>query len=264
MGVNDITKTLKNEMSTIHRTTVTSNCKELVSLGLIRKKNKQAKYELTGLAGTEPMLFRRIYKTKTHNNIWRIKPPLFRYQSDGNTLKINKFLDYDHTEFSSFIITKNRDEIELYKFVQKIGTIITYLLLYAIQPYSNSLQLSKSAVKNTSLLKKLSGFEKDYTILQWITQVIDPIQIFHEFSKLNVINRVQPRNRINSKASMFEVIDEEKFNNVLNIFQNIFPNIYHELEKHIDIQERDSRAYMEAYYQWLKEQRNKEQNRKSL
>ncbi len=241
MGVGEITKYLKKDVPKIHRTTITSNCKDLSAEGLIYKENKQAKYGLTSIAFNEPILYRRMYKTRILKKIWEIKPPLSYINSDETVLKLNirnitKFLKYN---IKNSRYDYSDDEIELFKFVTKIGSIITWLFLQATQPLDN-LEISKSE-KNRKLLTNITNKEKDESTERWIRQIIDPLEIFREFCKLKIVKRGQAIWKPNSNLSMYEMNDEN-FDKLEKLFEKVFPLVYEKIQQHADRQYQEVKA----------------------
>ena len=258
IGIGEIAKSLK-----IDRTTVTRICKTLVEEGLILKKNKQAKYHLTEMAFNEPMLFRRIYKTRQLEKIWHIKPNMIHCKTDGKRLqineikinKINKYLEIDNNiQSPSKIATQEeKDEIELFIFANKVGAIITYLFLQAIQPYQDNLEISDSKY---TLLKKIDGRTIDDSIIRWIKQVIDPKEIFDEFCKLNIVNRGQ---QAKFNLSKYE-INKDNYDKLLQTFQNVFPPVYEKIQEHTKIQYRVSKASIRWYEEYMRSERRKKED----
>ena len=259
MGVNDITEALKKYLPQVNRRRVTNNCKELVEEGLIWKKNRQDKYRLTEMAKKEPMLHRRIYRTRILKKIWELNPELIHFKVDKNRqeqslLKITKFLKYNQKLYHYDDYTEN--EIELFKFATKIGATITYLFLQAVRPYLDD---SKDNSAVFELLGQIDGKDKDDSIIKWIKEVINPVEIFEEFCKLNIVNREQviwtPKS--NSNLSMYEM-NKDNFDKLSILFQNVFPLIHEKIQEHAKRQERESKATIRWYEEYMKSERKKD------
>jgi DNA-binding transcriptional regulator YhcF (GntR family) len=162
----------------VNLSTVTRHCKLLEKEGLIRKKNKQSEYHLTPRAYDNQVLLDIIFEGKS--KVWQTKIPMAEINSKGKKIIQNKFLEYDyklkskHEDYS--------DQFELSIFANKIGAMITYLFVEAVSPFE-LIGLSNEEKK------RISGRYKDQLTINWIRELIDPLAIFSEFCKLNIVKR---------------------------------------------------------------------------
>ena len=164
------------EKTGLNHDTVCIHCKYLGSRGLIAKKNKKGKYHLTE-------------KASGNRNVraWKFRKRLmeFVHSSDIPFDKENEFSSITESDYTK----ENYDKIMLFSFANRIGALITYVMIEALKPGA-----STPRIKEKKLNVDLGRRKRDTLILDWIRNVIDPIDLFREFLKLSVVKFGQPLN----------------------------------------------------------------------
>jgi predicted transcriptional regulator len=152
------------ENTGLNHDTISNHCKELVLEGRITKKNKKAKYHLTEKAYDEPIVRAWLFK-KIMENIRKWNIP---FDEENVFCNVNK----GHGE------EDNYNKRILFSFANRIGTFIIYAMIEAIKLGSWTAE-----IPGKTMTADLSG-SKDKLALEWIKNVIDPIDLFSEFLEL--------------------------------------------------------------------------------
>lgn len=183
-----ILKSEPNGMSTkelekharLNHDTISRHCQDLVSKGRISKKNKKGRYHLTMEALRDMVTYAWFFEKKMTNKIMD-----FKVASD----KENSFCNINDTE-------KTNQQFPLFKFANRIGAYITYLMIQAfspklLEPYING----KQSTEVKEQLKLDLAFD-------WIENVIKPINLFGIFLDLFVIQGVDEPNASSQTFSL--------------------------------------------------------------
>jgi hypothetical protein len=224
----------------LHRDTVYTISKQLEEVDWIKKTDKYGRYHLTETAVMDPHTASWIFSAEVMSNFRKWYTPPSRP---------NKFSSFD---------SKDSDlvERELFEFGNKIGALITYILIQAIRPRDIRIKGSRN---NQSAKKiKLSGKEKTEQARLWVEKTINPVRILFEFCRLPPVKKglavfgedipiekslpaeVQEKYRVIQKKRRKmstddplwtdSELDEETFNKLTTAFANIYPEINTQLE----------------------------------
>ena len=115
--------------------------------------------------------------------------------------------------------TETSMKLYLYEYSLKLGAIFTYQLIQSI--------------KNAQQRPELDLSKKDQIIAKWVEKVINPLSILESFSHLcPVYKRMQrPRENASSFRPSFFELQNVKIAELEKIFENIFPELFKDLEK---------------------------------
>jgi hypothetical protein len=160
----------------LSRATVARLCNELEREGYITKKNKQAPYRLTekpiGDPSNKAFLFQNNAVRNLQKLVWMSDQSRFlnmkRYK---DILRDSKHIDGNPT----------LDQLLLFEFANKIAALILYTLIEVVRPYKIVNKIRKERIK-------IKGRDRDNIAKTWIKS-INPSRLFHEFSKIDIVNR---------------------------------------------------------------------------
>jgi hypothetical protein len=209
-----------------NRYTIERNCGELIEEGLLQRESKRSGYRLSEEGMKDPILYRRIFRALPIDRIWKVKIKgkpfldlLKDYHSTPNLSQLtekekqihwdsilnkstqivhNKFFNYNINEKNSLkqepfepIEKYNQylDERELALFANKIGAVITKILIITLHPYDSS---HMDPAFDNWLKTQVGGREKDQNAMKFVVKLIDPVKILNEFCKLSCIKNGLP------------------------------------------------------------------------
>jgi hypothetical protein len=122
------------------------------------------------------------------------------------------------------------NEKYLFEFANRIGAFITYLLIESLRPLAD--RKNRSVTRESKMPSKTRlNRKKDLSsaLLQKAIEIKSMLKCFHKiFSSFN------PRLGIpiaNIDDPMFYELNKDAFNRLSTVFKNVFPGIYHALEK---------------------------------
>ena len=166
----------------IHRETVLILCNQLVNEGWIYdKEHKHGKYRLKKKSDFE-FLSRSRFRHKLFSKFHRLslvtaeKNELFNLDLDIDKLSITT---KDHDYF---------DKITIFEFSNRIGALITYLLIEAMQPKGLIPPNTNIPINfKNSKFDFISGRERDKIVREFVNTVIDPHFLLQKFSTLGLV-----------------------------------------------------------------------------
>jgi hypothetical protein len=225
------TSELKEETG-LHRDTIYNLSKQLESDEWIRKSGKYGKYRLTEKALNDPSIGSWIFRGEVMRGISKWSVP---------TDKPNKFCRLDVKNLNR----ESQTERELFDFANKIGALITYIMLHALRPRDIT-------INGSSKMKvKLSGKEKSEQAIRWVENTISPFWILDSFQKLRTVKeglamcgessppefqrlmekqnkrrKMQPHDPLWTQYEL----DEDTFSKLATAFANTYPEINAQLE----------------------------------
>jgi DNA-binding Lrp family transcriptional regulator len=146
----------------------------------------------------------------------------------------NKFFCFDLDMYENEMNGENRsytEDVELFLFANKIGALITKILMLSMTPYS--LSLGRSRIRH-ELLRQIDESEKHSNTLKFLKSMVNPITILEEFCKLHIVKR-------GLSGPTYEM-DEKNFGKLKNIYDRVFEFI----SKRLDNFEGDSNSHLRA------------------
>ena len=211
------------KVTELHRTTISRLCISLTKEHYIKRKNKQAVYQLTEKAGGDPAMIAfslgnegwdRISKWVSDSIATRSKYQRSHFGTHGSegrkyankTLKVDDLLQVIINEFATFI-----------------GALIVYHILSALSP-------RKVRLKSKIIDSELKIEPTDDFLFRWLKNAIKPGLIFHQFSRLPVVEGIFLPYQ-GGDASAYQVINK-RFEKLLLAFKKLYPNIYSEMEEY--------------------------------
>lgn len=164
----------------IHRETVLNLCNQLVNEGWIYdKEHKHGKYRLKKKSDFE-FPSRSRFRNKLFSKFDRL--PLVTAEKNelfNLDLDIDKLSTKDHDYF---------DKITIFEFSSRIGALITYLLIEAIQPKGLIPPNTNIPINfKNSNFDFISGRERDKIVREFVNTVIDPHFLLQKFSRLGLV-----------------------------------------------------------------------------
>ena len=194
---NELTTNDICRITTLHRETVYSNCKELTRKGYIKKDGKFGKYYLTLKAYDKPKLkgydfIREVTKTIKNSKFsfvseeeQQIMNNLIEKYNEINQNLGKKSNEIDQNEWYNSVIQK-----ELISFSILMGAYTTYVFLQALK-----LQTTKVMIESDTNTAE--------DIISWLKNSINPSYLFTLFKKLNIISRNDFETLIKSYEQIF-------------------------------------------------------------
>jgi hypothetical protein len=204
----------------LHRDTIYNLSKQLEDDGWVKKGGKYGKYRLTEKAFNDPSIGSWIFRGEVMRSIARWSVPW---------TKPNKFCNLE-TKVPN---KQYQTEGELFRFANKIGALIVYILLHALKPRDISLN-------GTSERKiKLSGKEKTEQAARWVENTISPRGLLFEFSRLRIVKEglavhgwahpsLKGQRRLMEPYDPLWTeyeLDKDTFQELTTAFANIYPEI---------------------------------------
>jgi hypothetical protein len=190
-------------------------CRKYMDLGLLFKTGRFGKYRLTEKALGDPGK-RGFYFGST---------AMKKFFSLDLICTNNKFCNSKYCELaiSDKHYLKNtlgsdiRNEVDLFEFALRIGSVITYEMIEAMKYFGSEIIADK--------------VDKDQLAWKWVDSVITPNRILKAFADTNVIGKRLNRNKNDSltKWSFYEM-DKEDLHELELEFKNVFPEVYVQLE----------------------------------
>ena len=156
------TKELEKETGLNHDT-ISRHCKDLIGKSRIKKKNKKGRYHLTDEAYGDTTI-----------RAWLLESKL--------TIKLMNVVAENENAFCTvdkkYLEKYHADDLSLFKFANRIGAYITYLMIEALRPNSWDYFISGETTKGKSKL-----------VSEWIENVIQPARLFRIFSDSLAVNK---------------------------------------------------------------------------
>jgi hypothetical protein len=209
----------------LDRDTIYTHGENLKKRGLVTKEGKFGKYQLTERALNDPSIGSWIFRSEIMRSIARWAVPADRPNKFCSLAPKISYKEYE-------------TEAELFCFANKIGALITYILLHALRPRDIAInRISKKKIR-------LSGKEKTEQATQWVENTISPARLLFEFSRLRSVKRglavhgwIHPALKDQYRTidtgdplwTAYE-LDEENFKKLTTAFANIYPEINEQLE----------------------------------
>jgi hypothetical protein len=203
-----------------HRDRIHTVCRELMKEGLVARKGRFGRYRL-GSKGREDMRVRAfLFRRQLFKKFYQLSDPGVSF-----SCKFSKIADSERykslpsseqlQQYSNEVLNTNKDVDELYVFeyALKLGAILTYQLIQGIRYAQERSDLDET--KRTDI------------IIKWIEDIVDPGAIMQAFSKLITVSK---RTQAPKDPSLFE-LHKVRFEDLENIFKNVFPLLFTDLEK---------------------------------
>jgi hypothetical protein len=214
-----------------HRDTVYDVCEELKYKGMVTKKgNKFGNYHITSKAVGSPEIKGFLFGSKAMEQFY-----LFEHPGPESTLKQsisvnNKFCNNNYCKsvvlrqpHDGIIPDKElKDELSLFEFAIRIGSIITYEMIQALK-YGSSPILENQV-------------NKDIMAWKWVDNVIKPDLTLNAFAKLDPVGNILKRNKNvdQPRGPLYEVDEKGDLKQLERSFENVFPDVYDRLENIIE------------------------------
>lgn len=239
----------------LHRDTIHSICKDLITKGLVIKSSKNGNYHLTEKAYGYVKIQSHRFKEKIKSNMLNWEIPLDME---------NAFCTYDEENQRW-----NIDELSIFRFANRIGAVIVYTMIEALKPdkWIQSINRSQGNKKGTKS-SIMNAENKDRLTIQWVRQVIDPITLLWMFAKLPNVKTGEKRYRgrivepppksflyppdYDKRPNKEEIekaisedertwendyssntqweVDANKYDKLVETFKKLYPSIYEQLE----------------------------------
>ncbi len=133
------------------------------------------------------------------SKIWQVKIPDGMVKDDrriGKKIFQNKFCNHGNYIYRRKAKTKSslrltykmeskRDEVELSMFANKIGAMITLVMIEATKPLNMDIPVSKERYQ----IENMTGQDRRKLATSWIAQGMNPFTIFSEFCKLKCVKQ---------------------------------------------------------------------------
>lgn len=227
----ELKKELELQGDKMHRDTIYNHCRELINDGDIVKPNKRGRYFITEKVFNFPEFHASYFG---NNAIKSIRKDINRISTSNkfcNTTYNKKILEHKLQIDNE----KEYYKLQLFEFSNRIGALITYILLQSLNPnkiYSNL---------------ELEGKHKNEIIRSWCKNAVDIHLLLEEFEKLDIINQgltnywpekfVEKNGRIkinrikiDEKLSMHD-LEEKQFKKIISFYKEIYPHIFDSFEK---------------------------------
>ena len=215
-SVDEISNQLKCNMETAG-----IYCMELQKKGLITRKTKVSKYHLTGKIGNFPELIPMSFGMQAYREILDWKYVTLNNKFCNSRMCTDKIIRSRGSLGHGLKYLSGEKEIiqlALFEFASRIGAFIMYNLLQAINPNPN-IRYTRMATKG-SILKGSDEFA-----MMWIDNAINPDVILHEFSRMTIVE-----SGIVSDSESY-VIGKEVWNSLIHEFEQLYPEIFEQLER---------------------------------
>lgn len=241
--------------------TVNTHCKELISQGYLHdKENKFGRYKWTGKILGDPKLRAFLFAGKTIRRIllWNkwicknnkfcrkdfSKKILFHHEYCKDKLH-RKILD-DRIKSLSFdliniddrnaikkhfnSVDSQMDQLTLFEFANRIGALITYVLIDAVRPSRKTFGIYGAVGEKERTLNRQ---DKDDWSIDWVSRALNMHMVLWEFCKLWPVQRgMKPFiDSQDPSYSFYDTADEENFKKLTDAFRNVYPDLFEELEK---------------------------------
>lgn len=235
----------------LDRDTIYSHCKEMKDSGIIVKQGKFGKYKVTDRFYKNPMyvaqsLMKEIFQDPS------FRAPYMSLNKEFISEKLIRELDYLTNQDPDFFkIAQNRakmDTILIHEFANRIGAIITYLIIYPFQFSRHSLNtlgklsIGRNKVRNQHQQQKtVDGNLMDKIITEWISRALQPILILNEFIRFmnytrgriygEDILRLTKKLDMNDPSSWsFYEIESREYQKLIDAIATVYPEIFHIME----------------------------------
>lgn len=235
----------------LDRDTIYSHCKEMIDEGIIVKQGKFKKYKITAEFYKNPLHVAQSLMTEVFQDP-SFRTPYLTLNEEFISDKLFKEFAYLINQDPDFFKNaKNRakmDTILMYEFVNRIGAIITILIIYAFQFSRHSLySLGHRTIRSNMMenrrqqQKAVDGNLMDKIITDWVSRALQPIAILNEFIRfmnsargliygediLRVTKKVEKNN--SDQWSFYEIgqVDNQKF---IDAIAAVYPDIFNIIE----------------------------------
>ena len=176
----------------LHRDTVHTNCKTLMTEGLVTKAGKFGNYQVTTRAYQYPELTARIFFNESLRWIRSNTSPVLtlKEEEDNETRDtVKERYEREHETFWNKLYQIHSDSLEkktLLKFAVDIGMLITHIMIEAVRPHHD-----KKYINNTGKEVEidLKPGEKRRQAELWVQNAINANDILNEFIKLPMVKR---------------------------------------------------------------------------
>lgn len=212
------------EATRLHRSTASRLCKSLTKEGYIKRRNKQAAYELTEKSLGDPAIvafslgtegWDRMRKWATSSLVTKIeKIKLSKaYIGNRNTSKRKR----------NNLLIDQMLKVIINESAKTVGALIIYHFLCALIPRKIT-TISKNPINEAQIEPT------DEVLFRWLDNAIKPGLIFHEFSRLPMVeNMFLPYTGGNSPA--YRMIDKG-IKKLFIAYEKLYPEIYSEMEEY--------------------------------
>jgi Fe2+ or Zn2+ uptake regulation protein len=202
---NELTTNDICRITTLHRETVYSNCKELTRKGYIKKDGKFGKYYLTLKAYDKSNLkgynfIREVTKTIKNSKIAFVSEEEQQIMKNliEKYVEINQNLGKKSNEINQNEWYNNVIQKEIISFSVLMGAYTTYVFLQALK-----LQTTKVMIESDTNTAE--------DIISWLKNSINPSYLFTLFKKLNIISR-------------------NDFDRLIKSYEKVFPDLFKQFE----------------------------------
>jgi hypothetical protein len=211
----------------LHRDTVHSLGKELMKLGLVEKKGHFGNYRLTQKAFQNHIYVgqRLVGELLRHISFRNQYISLNNIFSCDALIQKFDYLTSQNPEF--FNEKKNMDEMDailIYEFSNRIGALITYLVIQAFQ-----------STRESALNKE--GTMTDKLVFDWLNNTIKPHFIIFEFLRFtnyarghiygkDILQRTKKSDKNFTNQASFYEIENKDYDNLNDAFARVYPDLY--------------------------------------
>ena len=211
----------------LHRDTVLQYCNELVRKHYLKRDGKKGKYHITGKARGEPSLLPFSLGMDAIGKMldWTFISSNSKYCNN----KLFWTIIYgSKRSFNSDVVINIRDiigglkidELVLFEMANRIGALILYILIGAMNPEITRLKLNG---------KEVTIDNQDQDVMNWVENAIKPVRLLEEICKLPIIYRgLEPFE--NTKSQLF-VMNKENYDRLNQALKNVFGDVIDELNK---------------------------------
>jgi len=221
-GIRGAGTTEIKEETGLDRSTVFRTCDKLIQKNILLKKNKMAKYQLTGKIYGEPTLlpfslgmdaisdmlsWKNISVNNTFCNTQLCKKVMAKLNSRGKT----KLTSSEQRQY---------DELILFEFANRIGALFLYFLITAMSPKKLNLDIEE-------MKKEIEFEDSDEMAMKWIDNAIKPARVLQEFANIPLVTAgLAP---VESLKKSIYILDEPTFSKLMTAFKNIYGDIFDNL-----------------------------------
>lgn len=210
----------------LHRDTVRRLCKELENEFWIFKRHKGDKYHLTEKSRNSPnsVPFFLGDSGLVQSRFWSPICASNKFCNNRLTRRLIRSKGMKITGNGILYLYGNRgiEEMVLFEFANRIGALITYLLIQALRP-------RKSEIAMDSVLVEVENADDYELARKWIRKAINPESILDIFSDLPLLNRRIKHIKLREKK-LSAVVDEKGYRRLIETFRIVYHDIFENLE----------------------------------
>ncbi len=221
-GTTEIAKRTKLNRSTVYRI-----CSKLLLRHIIQKKNKRAKYHLTRkLYGDSNLLpFSLGMDAVSDMQKWKYISVTNRFCNNEIAKKIMEYWKWRNKTKLTAEDEEQLDELSLFEFANRIGALVLYFLINAMNPKILGLK-----IKGFDTFDTFAEFrDKDEMAISWIENSVKPARILQEFAKISIVTKgLEP---FESLETSVYTLDEANYTKLVTAYSNVYRDIFDRLER---------------------------------